>query len=49
MFYQRERLNKSWYVPLREHYAAVKNNILKHYIWTQGNVKWEKQVTNHYV
>lgn len=29
MFDQRKWLNKFWYVPMREYYAAVKKNILK--------------------
>lgn len=49
MFYQRKWLNKFWYVPMREHYAAVKKNILKEQIWVLGNVTWKKQATSLYV
>ena len=34
---------------MREHYAAVKKNILKEQIWVLGNVKWRKQATSLYV
>lgn len=49
MSYQRKWLNKFWYVPMREHYAAVKKNILKEQIWVLGNVTWRKQATSLYV